>query len=643
MVTIGMLGRDDSVTNDVARACAHVALTEHANFFWFHPTSVNRKNKTIRAKIWHRGDWRIKSVPYPDVVYDRLRLKNMHQSVQPVYDALEGVPFMNERDGLPIDKLTLYNKMICEEHLHKHVIPFRKLESYTTVLQWISRWGAVILKPSVGRFGAGVLFIEQKELNTYCVHERGAMSVVNQNELANLIFSLIPKGYILQKYIKLRTKSGAPCDIRVHLMKHNLHEWSIVKMYPRIGIHHAVISSTMEGGYIGGLEGFIKTNFPQLDFATINKKIGNFSIDIAEAFELTLNERIHEVGLDIALSDNGEIFLIELNANQPGIFFYEFDVALNAIRYAIALAEENAKIAKVSPIEYRNIQKCAESHSQMHARFVIAMNEKSAELGMNNSYFIEPSGYNGDSKHKMTPLDALYMMIAASKYKDIVEIWPVKKYSFTVDGSNPREIRVDSTVVSPLIENNYVIVGGKTGTITKFPSVSGHHLSLIVKNSDREYVAVVRGAPSKQKCWDDMRVLLDSTIKADCGSNIVLQEISADGAAVALVPKNAPEYNANDSLEILNAKNLELPGHPASLTKIMTAMVFLDYIDDLNESVKILTPDLMKGSGPVFLEGDIVSLRDILYSLLLPSSNTSARLISRIIGEILLNNPNKVG
>lgn len=75
----------------------------------------------------------------------------------------------------------------------------------------------------------------------------------------------------------------------------------------------------------------------------------------------------------------------------------------------------------------------------------------------------------------------------------------------------------------------------------------------------------------------------------------------------------------------------------ASNTKVLTAITALDYIDNLDEWITIKASDIQSGSGPVFKGGERMTMRDALYALMLPSSNTCAYAIARVIGNKLLN------
>lgn len=98
-------------------------------------------------------------------------------------------------------------------------------------------------------------------------------------------------------------------------------------------------------------------------------------------------------------------------------------------------------------------------------------------------------------------------------------------------------------------------------------------------------------------------------------------------------------YNLNND-EILYEKNSHEPIKIASLTKIMTGIIALEKIDDLDREV-LITAEMLDGlkeanASVVGLKvNDIVSYRDLLYALLLPSGGDAANALAiNVAGSI---------
>jgi len=68
----------------------------------------------------------------------------------------------------------------------------------------------------------------------------------------------------------------------------------------------------------------------------------------------------------------------------------------------------------------------------------------------------------------------------------------------------------------------------------------------------------------------------------------------------------------------------------ASITKVMTAVVFLESTSDLNQEVKVAREDTRAASTTYLRTNDRVKLDDLLHLLLLPSDNAAARALARV-------------
>lgn len=88
-----------------------------------------------------------------------------------------------------------------------------------------------------------------------------------------------------------------------------------------------------------------------------------------------------------------------------------------------------------------------------------------------------------------------------------------------------------------------------------------------------------------------------------------------------------------DEDRILYDKNSEDKVYPASITKVMSALVALDMIQNMDEKV-VFTKEMLDGlfeaeaSVAGFVLGEEVSMKDLLYGLLLPSGADAGRALS---------------
>lgn len=113
----------------------------------------------------------------------------------------------------------------------------------------------------------------------------------------------------------------------------------------------------------------------------------------------------------------------------------------------------------------------------------------------------------------------------------------------------------------------------------------------------------------------------------------VILTIKVNAIDLNISSKTAILYNL-DNGEILYEKNADEKVSIASLTKIMTALVTLDNISDLDKQVVLIDSDfegLVEANAVTagFTKGEIVTYKDLLYGLLLPSGADAAKALAR--------------
>lgn len=88
---------------------------------------------------------------------------------------------------------------------------------------------------------------------------------------------------------------------------------------------------------------------------------------------------------------------------------------------------------------------------------------------------------------------------------------------------------------------------------------------------------------------------------------------------------------------VLYSKNADERRFPASTTKIMTALITLENVDNLEQTVEVTEEDFegveFDSSKAGFLVGEQVPVIDLLYGLMLPSGNEAANTLARYVGN----------
>ena len=129
-----------------------------------------------------------------------------------------------------------------------------------------------------------------------------------------------------------------------------------------------------------------------------------------------------------------------------------------------------------------------------------------------------------------------------------------------------------------------------------------------------------------------LSLLLTLSVGLCCCAPVGAVPAATAGASPPSVSaKSAILLEATDG-EILYEKNAHLPMGMASTTKIMTALVALEYADP-RERIRIPKEAVgIEGSSIYLIEGEVLTLEELLYALLLASANDAAVAIAVAVG-----------
>ncbi len=250
-----------------------------------------------------------------------------------------------------------------------------------------------------------------------------------------------------------------------------------------------------------------------------------------------------------------------------------------------------------------------------------AVQQKSAALGLENSKFLVPSGASTDENYS-TARDMLRIMTFATQDTFLQSILASKTRDINIMGDNSRKIIVENTVPYTTIGGVFPILASKTGSW----GTDWFNLAVVTEINGTRTVGVIMGAATDAERYAAMQELL--TVSSSQNKMSILAVTKAPIAIAATI-------QLDGSYDVLYEKNADEKCNPASLTKLITAMVVMDYIDKWEEMLTYKRIDMSRHTGLV-VAGDTLTVEDALYDMLLPSSNQSAQALARFTGKKIL-------
>lgn len=124
--------------------------------------------------------------------------------------------------------------------------------------------------------------------------------------------------------------------------------------------------------------------------------------------------------------------------------------------------------------------------------FVVLMNEKADDLGLEDTYFTNVEGFH-DRKQRTTAYDMALLVDHALQNNDFRAIFTTKDFRTSQTIDHPEGVWLESTVLSkvPVEETvDFDILGGKSGTTEK----AGQCWAVLGTKNGQEYISIVMGA-----------------------------------------------------------------------------------------------------------------------------------------------------
>jgi len=298
------------------------------------------------------------------------------------------------------------------------------------------------------------------------------------------------------------------------------------------------------------------------------------------------------------------------------------------------------------------------------ARFIQEMNKKAALLGMTNTTFYDPVGlqpisllnianlstnypevFSINDANVMTAMDALRMTIYASGIQHINDAWNIRQ--FTLNWRNGTTAKT-ATITSAVYTNStyqssidallasYDILGGKTGTWGYSPYYA-YNLVFVARSKTTGKVYAVADMSTANNTSSNNRYIDAKKALDYVDASGSTPSFSKGGCCVCELPSCTPSLLNRADITLGFSYGPNVGVHPASASKVMTAILLCDNVLDLSQQVTVHEADRLSPSGYNFVAGDVLTLRDLLQCMVTESSNTAAMVIARVVGGILLD------
>ncbi|MEQ6389121.1 YheC/YheD family protein [Bacillaceae bacterium S4-13-58] len=311
--------------------------------FLFGYQHIDWETKTIRGFQWEKEEWKQKSFPVPNVIYNRLPNRKVEQH-----------PFIKDAYQKISKHSTIFNpsffdkgyihEMLMEDPICHPYIPETILHpSLQGIKAMIEEHPSIYIKPRNGSVGKGLILLKRDRIkNHYQVdrYHKGKVETTYYPTLTYWYDRTFPKGaqgYLAQPDVQLQKKKGFPVDFRVHTNKNDIGEWEVSLIACKFAGKGSITTHVEHGGKVFSLEEI----FTAKETDWLKRRLTQVSLQMSKVIDKNIEGTVAEIGFDLGIDEEGRIWLFEANS-KPGVHIFQTENTLklkqNALRFPFLFA-----------------------------------------------------------------------------------------------------------------------------------------------------------------------------------------------------------------------------------------------------------------------------------------------------------------
>ncbi len=312
-------GKIDSVYQHFSKT----AQRQGGQCCFFSIGDIDWEKKLVKALLLNNSNTVSRIMPLPKIIYDRCFGKQSRRH------GLELRRRSKNGDNRIINNIAKLGKWETFQALRQYpemlkYLPGTEVYRFNTDIDdALEKFKDIYFKPNLLYKGKGVFRLKKEPGGSYVVKYRNeetnkneVVYLPNRTHLDELMHNYleIGWGYIIQETIQLALYKGYPFDFRLLFQKDWQGLWQPSGIVARIAAPGSIITSPRSGGAVEDFSTVLKEVFNEgpLQSSGLYKKIIKIGRKMVECMENEFGDCV-ELGLDMGLDANGNIWLIEIN------------------------------------------------------------------------------------------------------------------------------------------------------------------------------------------------------------------------------------------------------------------------------------------------------------------------------------------
>ncbi|PWI58251.1 YheC/YheD family protein [Sulfoacidibacillus thermotolerans] len=300
------------------------AARENAFACVFDPVDLDVERQRLRGYVLSKrtiaGERRVEflDLGIPLVIYDQIasRRYDRSKSCTAAREYLKQTSVIFN-DGY-FDKWEVHTWLGAYARLRPHLPHTALMTSQDTLRMFLHAHETVFVKPIHGSLGIGIVHIEQSGECYEAVlrTKQGLLHAGVKCDAKSLYQHFKPRFrralHIVQEGIPLARWDGRPFDIRLLMQKNHKGQWKRTKVYLRVAAKGDFTSNLTTGGQALPLSALEEES--GLNVTKLKREILQLEKLIPACIEAQSGRMLGEMGIDLGVSQTGQIYVIEVNS-----------------------------------------------------------------------------------------------------------------------------------------------------------------------------------------------------------------------------------------------------------------------------------------------------------------------------------------
>ncbi|SMG54266.1 YheC/YheD family endospore coat-associated protein [Paenibacillus aquistagni] len=294
--------------------------------FAFAPRDINWQNETVYAYfINEAGTWVRRTVPLPDVIYNRLPSRKAETSTY-----INTLRERFVRRNIPFFNWSFFNKsdvyaLLKDEVAANRYVPESVMNPNADVIKdMLDKHQFVYYKPTAGSLGIGIYRLTYLPKKGYFArYTTGGKNILLRFKKFSSLMRMLEgrhgrslRNYVVQQGVRLAEIDGCPIDFRFHVHKNGENKWVVVGIGAKKAGKGSVTTHVKNGGQLMTPKQALERTFGDRAGEIIDKA-KDVAVELAEAIERNYPHRLGELGFDLGIDRDEQVWMFEANA-KPG-------------------------------------------------------------------------------------------------------------------------------------------------------------------------------------------------------------------------------------------------------------------------------------------------------------------------------------